>query len=105
MPSSRGMISGPFCLKIGRSGDCVQHAEQGVGQGIGAPVRRVEDGRFLTGRGNFVDDIAMPNTAFAYVVRSPHAHARITRIDTTAALAAPGVLAVLTGEDVVRDKI
>ena len=73
--------------------------------GIGAPVRRVEDRRFLTGKGQFVDDMNLPNTAFAYVVRSPHAHARILRVDKTAALSAPGVLAVLSGEDVVKDKI
>ena len=73
--------------------------------GIGAPVRRIEDERFLTGQGDFVDDMALPNMAFAYVVRSPHAHARIIGIDKTAALAAPGVLAVLTGEDVIKEKI
>ncbi|MSQ52669.1 MAG: xanthine dehydrogenase family protein molybdopterin-binding subunit [Betaproteobacteria bacterium] len=73
--------------------------------GIGAPVRRVEDQRLLTGHGHFVDDVQLPNVAFAYVVRSPHAHARIARIDKAAALAAPGVLAVLTGEDVVAAKI
>src|SRR2546428_1111358 len=49
--------------------------------------------------------MALPQTTYGYVVRSPHAHARIVRIDKSAALAAPGVLAVLTGEDVVADKI
>jgi len=73
--------------------------------GIGAPVRRIEDERFLTGRGRFVDDMKLPDMAFAYVVRSPHAHARVVRIDKTATLAAPGVLAVLTGEDVIKEKI
>jgi carbon-monoxide dehydrogenase large subunit len=73
--------------------------------GIGAPVRRVEDQRFLTGRGHFVDDIKLLNMAFAYVVRSPHAHARILTIDKSAALMAPGVLAVLTGEDVIKENI
>ncbi len=72
--------------------------------GIGAAVPRVEDQRLLTGRGRYVDDMQLPNTAFAIVVRSPHAHARILRIDKAAALAAPGVLAVLTGEDVVAEK-
>jgi carbon-monoxide dehydrogenase large subunit len=67
--------------------------------GIGQPVRRVEDQRLVTGRGRFTDDIDLPRQAFGYVVRSPHAHARIRRIDTAAARAAPGVLAVLTGED------
>src|SRR6185437_4675557 len=70
---------------------------------IGEAVRRVEDARFLTGEGRFVDDIRLPGTAHAYVVRSPHAHANIRRIDKAAAAAAPGVIAVLTGEDVVRD--
>src|SRR3989441_2135737 len=73
--------------------------------GIGAPVRRLEDERFLTGRGRFVDDLLPPGTVFAHVLRSPHAHARIGGIDTAAARAASGVLAVLTGADVVREAI
>jgi carbon-monoxide dehydrogenase large subunit len=73
--------------------------------GIGAPVRRLEDERFLTGRGCFVDDLLPPSTAFAHVLRSPHAHARIEHIDSAAARAARGVLAVLTGDDVVRERI
>jgi carbon-monoxide dehydrogenase large subunit len=73
--------------------------------GIGAPVPRVEDERLLTGRGRYADDVAAHRTVFAYVVRSPHAHARIGGIDAVAALAAPGVLAVLTGEDVAREKL
>ncbi len=71
--------------------------------GIGVPLPRLEDERMLTGRGRYADDIALPHITFAYVVRSPHAHARILGIDKTAALASPGVLAVLTGEDVTRD--
>jgi aerobic carbon-monoxide dehydrogenase large subunit len=71
--------------------------------GIGAAVRRLEDERFLTGRGCFADDLLPPGTVFAHVLRSPHAHARLSRIDTAAALTAPGVLAVLTGEDVVKE--
>lgn len=70
---------------------------------IGEALRRVEDARFLTGQGRFVDDVRFPNTAYAHVVRSPHAHALIRRIDKLAAMAAPGVLAIFTGEDVVRD--
>jgi carbon-monoxide dehydrogenase large subunit len=73
--------------------------------GIGAAVWRLEDERFLTGRSRFVDDLLQPNTVLAYVVRSPHAHARITRIDKAAALSAPRVLAVLTGQDVRGEKI
>ena len=67
--------------------------------GIGQSVRRKEDFRLLTGRGRFSDDIALPRQAHASFVRSPHAHARIVAVDKTAALAAPGVLAVLTGSD------
>jgi aerobic carbon-monoxide dehydrogenase large subunit len=73
--------------------------------GIGQPVRRVEDRRFITGRGNYVDDIQRPHQAYAFMLRSPHAHARIGAIDAAAALAAPGVLAVLTGNDIARDGI
>ncbi|MFM9971618.1 MAG: xanthine dehydrogenase family protein molybdopterin-binding subunit [Burkholderiales bacterium] len=69
------------------------------GTGIGQPVRRVEDARFLTGRGRFVDDLLLARMAHGVVVYSPHAHARITRIDTRAAQLAPGVLCVLTGAD------
>ena len=71
--------------------------------GIGQPVRRVEDRRFLTGRGNFADDLVRPRQAFAFMLRSPHAHARIRALDSAAAAAAPGVLAVLTGEELARD--
>ena len=71
--------------------------------GIGQPVRRVEDRRFVTGRGSYIDDLVRPRQAYAYMLRSPHAHARIRALDTAAAAAAPDVLAVLTGEDVARD--
>src|SRR6516164_4641482 len=71
--------------------------------GIGQPVRRVEDRRFITGRGNYTDDINRPRQAYAYMLRSPHAHARIRGLDTTAAASAAGVLAVFTGEDLARD--
>ena len=74
-------------------------------QGFGASVPRKEDQRFLTGKGNYVDDINRPGQAFAYFVRSPHPHARIRGIDAAAALASPGVLAVLTGKDVAADKL
>ena len=68
--------------------------------GIGASVRRKEDQRFITGRGTYTDDINQQGQAYAVFVRSPHAHARIRGIDSGKALAAPGVLAVLTGDDV-----
>jgi carbon-monoxide dehydrogenase large subunit len=67
--------------------------------GIGQPVTRMEDRRFLTGRGRYVDDIALPGQAWGFVLRSPHAAARILKIDTSAAKASPGVLLVLTSED------
>ena len=70
---------------------------------IGRPVRRIEDQRLLTGRGQFADDAAMPDAAHAVLLRCPHAHADIVAIDTKAALAAPGVLAVLTGADYLDD--
>jgi len=66
---------------------------------IGKQRRTKEDPRFVTGRGRFVADIALPGMAFGHVLRSPHAHARIRGIDVSRAQAAPGVLAVLTGAD------
>jgi aerobic carbon-monoxide dehydrogenase large subunit len=72
-------------------------------QGIGAPLRRVEDRRFLTGRGRFVADIDLPGALACALVRSPHAHAAVRRIDTVAAMASPGVVAVLTGADMAAD--
>jgi carbon-monoxide dehydrogenase large subunit len=71
--------------------------------GVGHPVRRREDARFITGRGRFTDDVNVPGQAYAAFVRSPHAHAAIHRIDTRAALAFPGVIAVLTGVDARAD--
>ena len=72
-------------------------------EGIGKPVRRVEDERLVTGRGCYSDDVSLPGQAHACMVRSPHAHARIARIDGAAALAVPGVVAVLTGADAKAD--
>jgi carbon-monoxide dehydrogenase large subunit len=70
---------------------------------IGEPVPRVEDERLLTGRGRFVADLDRPGQVHAVFVRSPHAHARLGAMDVTRAMAAPGVLAVLTGDDYVKD--
>ena len=67
---------------------------------IGAPIRRKEDVRFTTGRATFVDDIKLLNMLYAAIVRSPHAHARIKAIDTSKALAIPGVVAVFTYQDI-----
>src|ERR1700758_423740 len=66
---------------------------------LGQAVPRTEDPRLLTGRGRYTDDFVLPRLAHAYVLRSPHAHARIRSNDTRAAQQMPGVLAVLTGED------
>src|SRR6266478_5792769 len=74
-------------------------------QGIGAPLRRVEDKRFLTGRGRFVADIELSGALACALVRSPHAHAAIRRIDASAARAAPGVVAAFTGADMAADGV
>lgn len=73
--------------------------------GAGQSVKRLEDQRLLTGQGHFIDDKAQDGALWLYVLRSPHAHARITAIDTSAALAMPGVAAVYTGADLVADDI
>jgi carbon-monoxide dehydrogenase large subunit len=67
--------------------------------GMGHSIKRKEDPRFLRGKGNYVDDIQLPGMVYLDLVRSPFAHARITKIETAKALAIPGVLAVITGKD------
>ncbi|GAB4476943.1 MAG: xanthine dehydrogenase family protein molybdopterin-binding subunit [Burkholderiaceae bacterium] len=67
---------------------------------IGRAVERKEDYRFLTGAGQYTDDVTLPNQSYGYFLRSPHAHAKIKSIDTSAAKKAPGVLGVFTGKDV-----
>jgi carbon-monoxide dehydrogenase large subunit len=79
--------------------------QPGRSQWIGRPVRRLEDARLLTGQGRFTDDLALPGQLHCAFVRSPHAHARIGRIDTAGARAMPGVAAVFTGQDLVDDGI
>jgi carbon-monoxide dehydrogenase large subunit len=73
--------------------------------GMGVSVRRKEDFRFVTGRGQYTDDINRPGQSFIHFVRSPHAHAKIKGIDSRAAAGMPGVLAVLTGAQLASDKI
>src|SRR6185437_6619746 len=73
--------------------------------GIGASVRRKEDARFLSGRGNYTDDINRPNQLHAYIKRSDRPHARINSIDTSAAVKAPGVAAVFTGPDMAAEGV
>jgi carbon-monoxide dehydrogenase large subunit len=72
-------------------------------QGIGAAVKRKEDRRFLLGKGQYVDDMVLPNQTYAVFVRSMYAHARLKGIDTAAAKAAPGVVGVFTGDDIAAD--
>src|SRR6201747_3170781 len=74
-------------------------------EGVGAPVVRKEDKRFITGKGRYVDDIRLHGMTYAAFVRSPHAHAKVKGIDTNAAKGLPGVVDVLTGQQIVDDKI
>src|ERR1700743_1104799 len=73
--------------------------------GAGQPVKRLEDQRLLTGKGQFIDDKPEEGALWLYVLRSPHAHARIVSIDSSAAKEMPGVEAVLTGADLIADDI
>ncbi len=73
--------------------------------GVGQSVRRIEDPRLLQGFGRYSDDVNLPQQAYAVVVRSPHAHAAIRSIDSSAARKASGVLAVLTGADLAADRL
>jgi aerobic carbon-monoxide dehydrogenase large subunit len=73
--------------------------------GAGQPVKRLEDHRLLTGKGQFIDDKPEDGALWLYVLRSPHAHAKIAAIDTTAATEMPGVEAVFTGADLIKDDI
>src|SRR5712691_1488288 len=72
---------------------------------VGTPVRRREDYRFLTGQGTYTDDINRPGQLHAFILRSPHAHARLKGIDTAAAAGAAGVVAIFTGKDLAADNI
>lgn len=74
-------------------------SETATAQVLGQAIKRKEDPRFLQGQGNYLDDIKLPNMAFMALVRSPYAHARILSINKAAAMQVPGVLAVITGED------
>src|SRR3954465_3065914 len=74
-------------------------------EGIGASVVRKEDRRFITGKGRYVDDIKVMGMTHAHFVRSPHAHARIKSLDTAEAMKMPGVVGVLTRQQIVDDKI
>src|SRR5258708_20276391 len=78
-------------------------AEKATSARIGQAVRSKEALRLVTGKGCYTDDISLPGQAYAVMVRSPHAHARIRHVDVAPAMAAPGVLAVLTGRDLLAD--
>ena len=73
--------------------------------GIGASVKRKEDIRFITGKGHYVDDVNRHGQAYAYFLRSPHAHATIDKIELSDALNAKGVVAIYTGDDIAADKV
>ena len=73
--------------------------------GIGQPIRRVEDVRFITGDGAYTDDLNLPGQAVGYMLRSPYGHAKINSIDTAEAMAAPGVLGIVTGADLAADNV
>src|SRR3989441_6877693 len=83
----------------------LQSRTRAAREGFGKPVLRKDDARLLVGGGCYSDDVNLPGQAYACFVRSPHAHARVGRIDTTAALATPGVLAALTGKDAGADGV
>ena len=70
--------------------------------GMGHSMKRKEDPRFIRGKGTYVDDVVLPGMLYLDIVRSPHAHAKIVKIDSTKALAVPGVLAVITGQDLAK---
>ena len=72
---------------------------------IGQSIKRKEDQRFLTGGGTYTDDVNVAGQTHAYFLRSPHAHAKIRGIDLTKANAAPGVIAIFTGEDLAAAKV
>src|SRR4030081_1799842 len=74
-------------------------------EGIGASVVRKEDRRFITGKGRYVDDIKLLGMTHAHFIRSPHAHAKVKGIDSAAAMKMPGVVGVLTGQQIVDDKV
>jgi carbon-monoxide dehydrogenase large subunit len=83
----------------------LQSRTQLAREGIGKAVLRKDDARLLVGEGRYSDDVNLPGQAYACFVRSPHAHALIRAVDTSAALVTPGVIAVLTGEDAAADGV
>src|SRR5437588_764952 len=70
--------------------------------GMGHSIKRKEDLRFTQGKGNYVDDVHLPGMVYGHLVRSPYAHARLKSVNTEKAKALPGVLAIITGEDLAK---
>src|SRR5215813_3100717 len=81
----------------------LQSRTRAAREGFGKPILRKEDARLLVGGGCYSDDVNVPDQAYACFVRSPHGHANVGTIDTSAARATPGVIAVLTGADALAD--
>src|SRR5271169_2345187 len=73
--------------------------------GMGHSIKRKEDLRFIQGKGNYVDDVQLPDMVYGHIVRSPYAHARLKSVNTEKAKALPGVLAVITGEDLAKSNL
>src|SRR3954470_3456481 len=92
-PSRRSFAITPGLTSVARSR--IEMGEFAIGQS----VPRFEDPRLITGGGRYVGDMVLPGMAYGYVLRSPHAHARIRSIDVSRANAAPGIVAILTGAD------
>src|SRR5262249_34600901 len=83
----------------------LQSRSRAAREGFGKPILRKEDARLLVGGGCYSDDVNLPGQAYACFVRSPHPHALIRQVDTGAALATPGIIAVLTGQDAAADGV
>jgi aerobic carbon-monoxide dehydrogenase large subunit len=87
-----------------KEGTVVHQTSPEIG-GMGHSIKRKEDLRFLQGKGNYVDDVQLPDMVFGHLVRSPFAHARLKSINTEKAKQIPGVLAVITGEDLAKSNL
>ena len=99
--SRNSSISGNFRCKIIRRRQSLENAIALQKYGVGQPVRRKEDDTLVRGKGKYTDDFSLPGQAYAWIVRSSHAHGVIRGIDTKAARTMPGVLGVWTGKDLV----
>src|SRR4051812_32052639 len=103
MPFRRNHLRVPFTLQSASPPSAEEAVMTAIphtgGKLVGESVKRREDGRFITGRGKFTDDLKLHGLTHAAFVRSPHAHAAIRSIDTSRARAVPGVHAIYTGSD------